>query len=185
LVERLATPQVLVAAGKRPWEKFLHTHKLYHSKDLYAKRLELFAAAEQFCGSAGVTNAKSLLAVTLAAQWRVLEDHLDRYREKIAELFGRHRDHDLFGSLPGVGEKLGPRLLTALGDDRARFDSAEGLPCYAGTAPVSYQSGQVRQARLRRACQKGLRYACIYGPTSAGRRVRGRRPASARSARKE
>lgn len=156
-VERFATPRALAAAGKRQWEKFLHSHKLYHSKALYAKRLELFAAAEQFCGSVGMVNAKSLLAVTLAAQLRVLEDHLDRYRETIAELFGRHPDHDLFGSLPGVGEKLGPRLLTALGDDRARFDSAEGLQCYAGTAPVSYQSGQVRQSRVRRACQKGLR----------------------------
>jgi transposase len=157
-VEQFPTAQALVVAGKRRWEKFLHTHRLYHSKELYAKRLELFAAADQFCGSAAISNAKSLLAVALAAQLRVLEDSLDRYREKITERFGQHPDHDLFGSLPGVGEKLGPRLLTALGDDRARFDSAEGLQCYAGTAPVSYQSGQVRQTRIRRACQKTLRY---------------------------
>ncbi|MFH0980780.1 MAG: hypothetical protein V2A79_04490 [Planctomycetota bacterium] len=54
--------------------------------------------------------------MTLAGQLRVLEDHLDRYREKIAERFGRHPDHDLFGALPGVGEKLGPRLLTTTGN---------------------------------------------------------------------
>jgi len=157
-VKQFPTPQTLVAAGKRKWEKFLHTHKLYHSKELYAKRLELFAVADQFCGSAGVINAKSLLAVALVAQLRVLEDHLDQYRKKIMERFGQHPDHGLYGSLPGVGEKLGPRLLTALGDDRARFDSVEGLQCYAGTAPVSYQSGQVRKARIRHACQKPLRY---------------------------
>ena len=156
-IERFPTPQALVAAGKRRWEKFLHTHKLYHSAKLYQKRLSLFATADQFCGSPAVTNAKSLLAVSLAAQLRVLGDHLDRYRGKITELFDQHPDHDLFGSLPGVGEKLGPRLLAELGDDRARFDSAEGLQCYAGTAPISFQSGQICRARLRRACQKTLR----------------------------
>ncbi len=156
-IERFPTPQALVAAGQRRWEKFLHTHKLYHSAKLYQKRLSLFATADQFCGSPAVTNAKSLLAVSLAAQLGVLGDNLDRYRSKITELFGQHPDHDLFGSLPGVGEKLGPRLLAELGDDRARFDSAEGLQCYAGTAPVSFQSGQICRARLRRACQKTLR----------------------------
>lgn len=157
LVERFPTPQALAAAGKRRWEKFLHTHKLYHSRELYAKRLEFFAAAEQFCGSAAVTNAKSLLAKSLAIQLRVLEDHLDEYRRRIAERFGQHPDHDLFGSLPAAGEKLAPRLLAELGDDRGRFDSAESLQCYAGTAPVSFESGQIRKARFRRACQKTLR----------------------------
>ena len=48
-------------------------------------------------------------------------------------------------------------MLAELGDDRARFDSAEGLQCYVGTAPVSYQSGKVRKARFRRGCNKRLR----------------------------
>ena len=156
-IERFPTPQRLLAAGKRQWEKFLHTQKLYHSEALYEKRLAVFAAAESFCGSAAVTNAKSLLAVTLSVQLRTLQKHLDEYRRKITELFDRHPDHDLFGSLPGAGEKLAPRLLAELGDDRGRFDSAEGLQCYAGTAPVNYQSGQVRKSRIRRACQKALR----------------------------
>jgi transposase len=157
-VERFSTPEALVAAGKRRWEKFLHTHKLYHSQELYAKRLELFAAAADSCGCPAISNAKSLLAVTLAVQLRVLQKHLDQYRARIAKLFAQHPDHDLFGSLPGVGEKLGPRLLAELGDDRERFDSAESLQCYAGTAPVSYQSGQIRRTRFRRACQKTLRF---------------------------
>jgi transposase len=171
-VERFPTPQALRAAGQRKWEKFLHTNKLYHSQELYAKRLELFAAAEQFCGSPAVTNAKSLLARTVAGQLRVLEDHLDEYRRQITERFEQHPDHDLFGSLPGLGEKLGPRMLSTLGDDRARFDSAEGLQCYAGTAPVSYLSGKgsKRKARLRRACEKTLR-ATVHLWANLSRRV--------------
>ena len=111
-IEAFPTPAGLTKAGKRKWEKFLHTHKLYNTAT-YAKRLKLFA---------------------------------------------KHPDHDMFGSLPGAGEKLAPRLLAGLGDNRDRFDSPEGLQCYAGTAPVSYQSGQMKRVRFRRACEAGLRH---------------------------
>jgi transposase len=156
-VERFPTPQALVSAGKRSWEKFLHVHQLFHSKALYQKRLDLLAAGDRFGAGPAITRAKSLLAVTLAKQLRVLQQQLDEYRRKIADLFNRHPDHDLFGSLPGAGEKLAPRLLAELGDDRSRFDSPQALQCYAGTAPVSFQSGQLRRAKMRRACQKTLR----------------------------
>lgn len=156
-VERFPTPQRLVTVGKRAREKFLHSHKLYHSKELYERRMQLFVHATDFCGSPAVTQAKSLLAVTLARQLRTLQQQLEEYRKQITERFGRHPDHDMFGSLPGAGEKLAPRLLAELGDDRGRFDSAAGLQCYAGTAPVNDQSGQMRRARIRRACQKTLR----------------------------
>jgi len=155
-VEAFPTPDALLKAGKRKWEKFLHTHKLYRP-DTYEKRLSLFVQAQTFCGSAPTTQAKSMLAVAVAAQLRVLESHLDKFRGRIRELFAQHPDHELFGSLPGAGEKLAPRLLAELGDDRERFDSPEALQCYAGTAPVTYQSGQIKKARFRRACQKVLR----------------------------
>ena len=119
--------------------------------------MELFAQAQSFCGSAATTKAKSMLAVAVAAQLRVLQEHLDKFRERIQERFKQHPDHALFGSLPGAGQKLAPRLLAELGDDRERFDSSEALQCYAGTAPISFQSGRIQKARFRRACQKGLR----------------------------
>ena len=54
--------------------------------------------------------------------------------------------------------EINPKMLAGLGDDRERFDSHEALQCYAGTAPVSYQSGQVNRVRFRQACQTGLRH---------------------------
>jgi transposase len=169
-IERFPTPQTLLTAGKRRWEKFLHTHRLYYSKALYEKRLALLATADRLCGSPAVTQAKSLLAVSLAMQLRVLQRQLDQYRAKITELFEQHPDHELFGSLPGAAEKLAPRLLAEVGDDRHRFDSAEGLQCYAGTAPISFQSGQIRKTRLRRACQKTLR-STVHLWTNLSRRT--------------
>ncbi len=96
-VEAFPTPQAWVAAGKRKWEKFLHVHKLYHPEN-HQKRLGLFAEAETSGSSSAITNAKSMLAVALAAQLRVLQNHLDEFRTQIATLFAKHPDHDLFGS---------------------------------------------------------------------------------------
>ena len=156
-IDAFPTPAALAAAGKRKWEKFLHTHKRYR-RVTYKKRLELFAQAQTFCGSQATTNAKSMLAVALAGQLRVLQSHLDKFRDEIQELFAQHPEHDLFGSLPGAGQKLAPRLLAELGDNRERFDSHESLQCHAGTAPVSYQSGQLKKVHFRRACHKVLRH---------------------------
>src|SRR5207248_816714 len=59
------TPAQLQAAGKRKWEKFLHTHKLWRPQTV-DQRLAIFAAATALPASAPVTAAKSLLAFSLA-----------------------------------------------------------------------------------------------------------------------
>jgi transposase len=152
------TPQELAAAGQRKWQKFLHANKLYraHTAD---RRMKLFACAGEFVNpNAAVTRAKSFLAVALARQLRVLQIQLDNYRAQIRKLFQEHPDHDIFGSLPGAGEKIAPRLLAECGDNRAEFDSPQALQCYAGTAPVSSQSGKKLRVRMRHACNHRLRH---------------------------
>ena len=151
------TPEKLAAAGRRRWEQFLHTHKLWRPETA-PKRLEMFQNARQFCGSAAVTAAKSLLALSLARLLKALQLQLDQYRQQIEALFQHHPDHDLFGSLPGVAETLAPRLLGEVGGDPQRFADTENLQCVAGTAPVSYQSGQIHKVRVRYQCNKVLRH---------------------------
>jgi transposase len=156
-VAAFPTPAALARAGKRQWEKFLHMHKLYRPQTA-GPRLELFAHAREFVSpSPAVTRAKSFLAVALAKQLRLLENQLNEYRQRIAQLFADHPDHDVFGSLPGAGEKLAPRLLAELGGNRAEFDTPQALQCYAGAAPVSFQSGKAHRVHLRRACNHWLR----------------------------
>jgi transposase len=151
------TPQQLQAAGKRKQEKFLHAHKLYRPQTAPA-RLECFAKAMQFINpNPAVVKAKSLLAVTVAKQLRTLEGQLGEYRRRIEQLFGEHPDHDLFGSLPGAGPKIAPRLLGEIGAQRQQFEDANALQCYGGVAPVTEQSGRTCWAHIRRACNKYLR----------------------------
>jgi transposase len=157
-IQQFPTPQALKKAGKRRWEKFLHTHHLCDSRT-YTKRLDIFSRATEFCGPQAVTNAKSMLVVSLSRQLQVLHRQLRVYRDRIEQLFREHPNHALFGSLPGVAEKLGPRLLSECGDDHGRFEDHEALQCYAGTAPISFQSGQIHRVKFRRACNKHLRTA--------------------------
>lgn len=157
-IKAFPTPAALVKAGRRRWQNFLHQHRLYRPSTVQT-RLEIFAKASEFAASEGISRAKSRLALSLVATLLVLEEQLQQYRSSIAELFARHPDHDLFGSLPGAGDKLAPRLLSEVGQDRNFFTSLQGLQCVAGTAPVSFQSGQIRLARIRWHCNKHLRCA--------------------------
>lgn len=151
------TPQALAKAGRRKWEKFLHARKLARP-ETYARRLAIFERALDFVAGEATTRAKSLLALARVRMLVTLEQQLTSYRAQIERLFAEHPDHNLFGSLPGAGPKLAPRLLAEIGSDRARFAAPQNLQTYAGTAPVSFDSGQIHKVLLRRQCNRGLRH---------------------------
>jgi len=156
-IERFPTTAVLVEKGKRQWEKFLHVHKL-NRPQTYEKRMAIFAKAGEWKLNEGLVKAKSLYALSKIKQLRILAAQLDEYRRRIEELFANHPDSGLFGSLPGAGPKIAPRLLSEIGSDRALYDDANALQCVAGTAPVSFQSGKIHRVQMRRACNRNLRH---------------------------
>ena len=156
-LQQFPTPVALQTAGKKKWETFLHTHKLWRPQTR-DQRLALFAAANALPASAAVVSAKSLLAVSLAKVLVTLPHQIDQYRQRIVAAFRAHPDHDIFGGLPGAKDVLAPRLLAELGSVREEYPDAEALMCQAGVSPVSYQSGKVERCRLRRACVKPLRF---------------------------
>ena len=156
-LDRFPTPSRLQKAGQRQWEKFLHLHKLWRPSTAQ-RRMEIFAQAEQLKVSEATIAAKSLLAVSLARMLRTLQLQLDLYRQRIEELFTQHPDHELFGSLPGAGPKLAPRLLSEIGSERERFENPASLQMHAGSAPITQQSGKCSYTKMRHHCQKALRH---------------------------
>jgi transposase len=150
------TPEALLKAGQRRWEKFLHTHKLWRPETA-EKRLGIFGQANEMKACPAITKAKSQLALSLCKLLRTLDQQLDGYRQQIEALFKEHPDHDLFGGLPGARKFLAPRLLAAIGTDPDRYGNHNVLQCFAGTAPVRYQSGQISKVKIRWACDKFLR----------------------------
>ena len=151
-----STPAELEAAGQKKWKNFLHKHRLWTATA--PKRMEIFARAQAFAsGNAATIEAKSLLAMATVKSLLTLEAQIKEYRQRIEKLFDEHPDGKIFRSLPGGGARLAPRLLGEMGANREAFASAEALQCYAGTAPVSDQSGKSRFVKIRRMCNQVLR----------------------------
>lgn len=157
-VVRFPTPAAARDAGRTAWKQFFTEHGLSRGK-LMQRRLATLDHAEALAGSPAVTAAKSRLAVTLARQLLLLDEQLGDHRRAIEERFEQHVDQAIFASLPAAGAKLAPRLLAEFGSDRERFDCVEALQCHGGSAPVSFQSGQIKRVRFRRACNRFLRAA--------------------------
>ncbi len=105
------------------------------------------------------TRTKSRLMLALLARLEPLIQQIADYDKEIARLFLRHADSELFQALPGAGQRLAPRLLAEIGDDRTRYPAASSLQALGGTSPVLFQSGTYHKAHRRLGCIKPLRNA--------------------------
>jgi transposase len=56
--------------------------------------------------------------------------------------FGGHPDAEIYRSRPGLGGVLGARVLGEFGDDPGRYRDPRARRNYAGTSPVTKQSGK-------------------------------------------
>ena len=84
-----------------------------------------------------------------------LNAQIDRLGAVVGEHFGRHRDAEIYLSLPGLGVILAARILGEFGDDPDRYADAKSRKNYAGTSPITRASGTkkvvlARYARNRR-----------------------------------
>ena len=68
--------------------------------------------------------------------------HIKLFDHNIAELMKILPDAELFTGLPDAGACLSAGLLSAFGEQRDRFTSAQQLQQHAGIAPVTQRSGK-------------------------------------------
>ena len=101
---------------------------------------------------AHITAGYVALLRTLVEQIKALEQQIDQQLET-------HTDGHIFTSLPRSGRVRAARLLSEIGDCRARFPTPESLTCLAGAAPSTRQSGKLRVVGFRWSCDKQLRDA--------------------------
>ncbi|WP_131104672.1 IS110 family transposase [Ornithinimicrobium sufpigmenti] len=122
-----------------------------------------------------VQDAYAAIVTSEVALITVLNAQIERLGQVVAEHFGRHRDADIYTSLPGLGVILGARILGEFGDDRHRYADAKGRKAYAGTAPITRASGTrkvvlARYARNRRLGDALQQWAFCSMRGSAGAR---------------
>jgi transposase len=91
-------------------------------------------------------------AATVRAQTAiltVLNTEIKALEEQVEAHFGKHPDAKVILSQPGLGVVLGARVLAEFGDDKQRYADARSRKNYAGTSPITRQSGK-RKAVLAR-----------------------------------
>ncbi|WP_229665788.1 IS110 family transposase [Ornithinimicrobium pekingense] len=90
---------------------------------------------------APVQDAYAAVVASEVALITVLNTQIERLGQVVDEHFGRHRDADIYTSLPGLGVILSARILGEFGDDPDRYADATCRKAYAGTAPITRASG--------------------------------------------
>jgi transposase len=133
--------------------KFFYGHNSRHENKIL-ERLALIKQAKPLTTDAAIIRPTALRVKMLAQQLKSLLPYIAQYEKQIAQLFGSHPDSFLFDNLPGAGPALAPRLLTAFGTDRERFEGVGDLLNLSGIAPVRVASGKRFSVHFRRACPK-------------------------------
>lgn len=121
------------------------------------ERLKEIHQAVPLVSDWAIVKTSVLTVRLLVDQLRALAKSIQTYDAEIETLFEEHPDAHLFSCLPGSGAVLAPRLLSAFGTDRSRFDDATEIQKYSGIAPVTVASGKSRWVHRRWAAPKFLR----------------------------
>jgi transposase len=129
----------------------------YRGEDRLEQLMANIKKAQPLTADGAVLLASSMMVHALVSQIPSLTESIERYDQQIAALFDQHDDSTLFGSLPGAGSALAPRLLAAFGSNRDRFEYAAEMQQLSGIAPVTEKSGNGLWIHWRLACSKFLR----------------------------
>lgn len=155
-LHRWASLQDLKRATPSSVRKFYKAQG-YRGEDKLEQLIANIHKAQPLTQDAAVLLACSMKVQALVTQISLLTESIERYDQQIASLFAQHDDSTLFGSFPGAGASLAPRLLAAFGSDRSRYEFAAEMQQLSGIAPVTEKSGTAIWIHWRLACSKFMR----------------------------
>jgi transposase len=153
LLLKYTTLEAAQAAGRVKLRKLFFATG---TKDRIEQRLDVLMDAQPLSTDDVLLRTSARHARALCGQLDALNKSIREYDLLIEQLVKLHTDYQVVGALP-CGAKSKARILAALGDDRARFGSAEQLAAATGIAPLTTQSGKQRYVSSRWACNKFLR----------------------------
>lgn len=120
-------------------------------RDVDAKTERILAVlrAPQLRQPAPVTAAYAASVQAQVAILTALNTQIQAMQAQVDAHFGQHPDVEIYRSQPGLGVILGARVLAEFGDDPDRYADAKARKNYAGTSPITRQSGKMRLVRAR------------------------------------
>ncbi|MEV0292863.1 IS110 family transposase [Nocardia sp. NPDC050710] len=96
-----------------------------------------------------VTAAYATSVRASAAVLTTLNEQIKLTETEVKACFGRHPDAEIYLSLPGMGPITGARVLAEFGDAAGRYADAKSRKNYAGTSPITRQSGKTKTVHAR------------------------------------
>lgn len=133
--------QELQKAPKETVRKFYYAQRC-RRLDLINQRLEAIASMIPLTNDQALIAPAKVQVTMLARQLLQLAAALKEYDARIAQLFASHADAAIWESFPGAGPTLAPRLCSAFGTQRSRYQSATAIQQSSGIAPVTERSGK-------------------------------------------
>jgi transposase len=120
-----------------------------HRRAAKAEAIATALRAEHLGQPAVVTAAYAATVRAQVAILTVLNTEIKTMEEQVEAHFGKHPDAEIYLSQPGLGVVLGARVLAEFGDDKDRYADARARKNYAGTSPITRQSGKRRLVLAR------------------------------------
>lgn len=159
-LQRWPSLDALRGVHRSTLSKFFRSHNSHRTQAIEA-RLRSIKEATPLVTDRAVINSSVLMARALAAQMKTTLEAVRAFDVEIEALCRTHEDFELFTSLPGAGQVYASRLLTAMGSNRERWQSADELLRFSGVAPVIERSGKSSWARWRYFCPKFFRQSFV------------------------
>jgi transposase len=120
-----------------------------HNRTAKAEATAAALRAEHLGQPAVVAAAYAVTVRAQAAILSVLNTQIAELEEQVEANFSKHPDADIYLSQPGIGVVLGARVLAEFGDDKNRYTDAKARRNYAGTSPITRQSGKKKVVMAR------------------------------------
>jgi transposase len=148
LLTRAPTPHAAAALSVAEITAVL---KATGRRGIAAKAEKIVAAlrTEQLGQPAVVTTAYAATVRAQVAILTTLNSEIKTMEEQVEAHFGQHPDAEIYLSQPGLGVLLGARVLAEFGDSSNRYADARARKNYAGTSPITRQSGKKKAVLAR------------------------------------
>ena len=153
LLQKYPTLKEVQAAGRNKLRKLFFG---CGTKNKIEERLDVLLNAQPLTRDEVLLRTSTRRVQAIGDQLLSLNQAIRGYDREIKRLLLQHPDYRTIQGLP-CGVISQARLIAALGDDRARYGSAEELASAAGIAPLTTHSGKMRLVSSRWACSKFLR----------------------------
>jgi transposase len=109
-----------------------------------AEQIQTVLRTEQLTQPPAVAAAYAATVRSQVAVLATLNAEIAALQDEVATHFGQHPAAEIYLSQPGLGVILSARVLAEFGDDPDRYADAKARKNYAGTSPITRQSGRQR-----------------------------------------